>query len=428
MNKKNNKPQTPGEDQVPLFAFKTPEEDPPSETEKYLKGKSVDEISKILDQYKDGIIPRVILPVLFKHEDSLIRYQALASLRNNPGLNKGAVDTYLDLSFKDKEAKIRSLALDMYLSLNVWYKNLKSNRNDMTELVCKKATQDPDEAIRAKGAFYTSQLPEHWDREKSVIVLASYAKNPFLKSKARKKVVDRLVNHPNFMVRYHLASNPNLKNPVIFKKLSQDDSSPVRAILALNSSKNEETEPTLSKDSDALVLYLMSVFCSHENAYLLKDIKLRVHTWIQLKRKELNKKLAQNRFDITTGQNDKKQDRLKKAIDRIETILSENQRAINFEPTPDDSDESIFTELTFEASPWNQLYLAGLEFQHLNDPVIGLSQHTCRQYLQNINDREVLFWGHIDSILFKPFLATSFLGNLEMSFLKPNMEGNYGRE
>ena len=135
MNKKNNKPQTPGEDQVPLFAFKTPEEDPPSETEKYLKGKSVDEISKILDQYKDGIIPRVILPVLFKHEDSLIRYQALASLRNNPGLNKGAVDTYLDLSFKDKEAKIRSLALDMYLSLNVWYKNLKSNRNEMTYAV-----------------------------------------------------------------------------------------------------------------------------------------------------------------------------------------------------------------------------------------------------------------------------------------------------
>ena len=413
---------------MPLFAFQKPEKKKPSETEIFLKGKSVDDIFKILDQYKDGIIPQDILAVLYNHKDSSVRYRALASLRNNPGLDKGIVDAYLNLSFKDKEAKIRSLALDMYLSLNVWYKNLKNNRSKLTESVCEKATQDPDEAIRAKGAFYTLQLPEHWDREKSVIVLASYAKNPFLKSKARKKVVDRLVNHPNFMVRYHLASNPNLKNPVIFKKLSQDDSSPVRAILALNSSKNEETETTLSKDSDALVLYLMSVFCSHENAYLLKDIKLRVHTWIQLKRKELNKTLAQKRFDITTSQNDKKQDRLKKAIDRIETILSENQQSINFEPALEDVDESIFTELTFEADPWNQLYLTGLEFQHLNDPVIGLSQHTCRQYLHNINDREVLFWGYIDSILFKPFLATSFLGNLEMSFLKPNMEGNYGRE
>tara|TARA_B100001750_G_scaffold244399_1_gene261658 strand:+ start:1314 stop:2552 length:1239 start_codon:yes stop_codon:yes gene_type:complete len=412
---------------MPLFAYERTEE-VPTETEKFLKSKSVDEIFKILDQYKDGIIPQDILAVLYNHKDSSVRYRALASLRNNPGLHKGIVDAYLKLSFKDKESKIRSLALDMYLSLNIWYKNLKSNRSYETETVCKKAAQDPDEAIRAKGAFYTSKLPNQWNREKSVIVLASYAKNPFLKSKARKKVVDELVDHPNFMVRYHLASNPNLKNPVIFKKLSQDDSSPVRAILALNASKNEETEVTLSKDRDALVLYLMSVFCSHENAYLLKDIKLRVHTWIQLKRKELNKKLTQNRFEITISKNDKKQDRLKKAIDRIETILSENQQAINFEPTPDYSDESIFTELTFEDSLWNQLYLTGLEFQHLNDPVIGLSQYTCRHYLHNINDREVLFWGHIDSILFKPFLATSFLGNLEMSFLKPNMEGNYGRE
>ena len=297
---------------------------PPSETEKFLKAMSVDEIFKVLNQYEDGIIPQGLLSVLHNHQDSSIRYQVLASLRNNPELGK-KVEFYLLPGIKDKEPRLRSLALDMSLSLNVWYKNLKNNRNWLTDNFCEEATQDPDETIRAKGAFYTSQLPEHWDREKSVIVLASYAKNPFLKSKARKKVVDRLVNHPNFMVRYHLASNPNLKNPVIFKKLSQDDSSPVRAILALNSSKNEETETTLSKDSDALVLYLMSVFCSHENAYLLKDIKLRVHTWIQLKRKELNKKLAQNRFDITTGQNDKKQDRLKKAIDRIETILSENQ-------------------------------------------------------------------------------------------------------
>jgi hypothetical protein len=316
----------------------------------------------------------------------------------------------------------------MSLSINVWGKNLKNNRNFLTELFCEKATQDPDEAIRAKGAFYTSQLPKHWDHEKSVIVLASYAKNSFLRLKARKKVVERLVDHPNSIVRYHLASNPNLKNPVIFKKLSQDDFSPVRAILALNSSKNEETETTLSKDNDALVLYLMSVFCSHENAYLLKDIKLRVHTWIQLKRKELSKKLEQKRFDITTGQDEKKQGRLKKAIDRIETILSENQQSINFEPNLEDSGESIFSELIFEASPWNQLYLTGLEFQHLNDPVIGLSQHICRHHLLNTHDREVLFWGYIDSILFKPFLATSFLGNLEMSFLKPNMEGNYGRE
>ena len=138
--------------------------------------------------------------------------------------------------------------------------------------------------------------------------------------------------------------------------------------------------------------------------------------------------MEQKRFDITTGQDEKKQGRLKKAMDRIETILSENQQSINFEPALEDADESIFTELTFEASPWNQLYLTGLEFQHLNDPVIGLSQHTCRQYLHNTNDREVLFWGYIDSILFKPFLATSFLGNLEMSFQKPDMEGNYGRD
>ena len=119
--------------------------------------------------------------------------------------------------------------------------------------------------------------------------------------------------------------------------------------------------------------------------------------------------------------------RLKKDIHRLETILSENQQSVNFEPNLEDSDESIFSELMFEASPWNQLYLTGLEFQHLNDPVIGLSQHICRHHLLNTNDREVLFWGYIDSILFKPFLATSFLGNLEMSFLKPNMEGNYGR-
>ena len=410
-----------------FWSYKTPPEKPPSETEKFLKGMSVDEIFKVLNQYEDGIIPQGLLSVLHNHQDSSIRYHVLASLRNNPELGKN-VEFYLLPGIKDKELRIRSLALDMSLSLNVWYKNLKNNRNWLTDNFCEEATQDPDETVRAKGAFYTSQLPEHWYREESLIVLASYAKNPFLKLKARKKVVDKLIDHPNFMVRYHLASNPNLKNPVIFKKLSQDNFSPVRAILALNSSKNEETETTLSKDNDALVLYLMSVFCSHEHAYLLKDIKLRVQTWIQLKRKELSKKLEQKRFDVTSGHNEEKYGRLKKDIDRLETILSENQQSVNFEPNLEDSDESIFSELRFEASPWNQLYLTGLEFQHLNDPVIGLSQHICKHRLLNINDREVLFWGYIDSILFKPFLATSFLGNLEMSFLKPNMEGNYGRE
>ena len=400
---------------------------PPSETEKFLKAMSVDEIFKVLNQYEDGIIPQGLLSVLHNHKDSSIRYQVLASLRNNAELGK-KVEFYLLPGIKDKEPRIRSLALDMSLSLNVWYKNLKNNRNWLTENFCEEATQDPDESIRAKGAFYTSQLPEHWYREESLIVLASYAKNPFLKLKARKKVVDKLIDHPNFMVRYHLASNPNLKNPVIFKKLSQDNFSPVRAILALNLSKNEETEITLSKDNDALVLYLMSVFCSHEHAYLLKDIKLRVQTWIQLKRKELSKKLEQKRFDVTSGHNEEKYVRLKKDIHRLETILSENQQSVNFEPNLEDSDESIFSELRFEANSWNQLYLTGLEFQHLNDPVIGLSQHICKHLLLNINDREVLFWGYIDSILFKPFLATSVLGNLEMSFLKPNMEGNYGRE
>ncbi len=42
---------------MPLFAYERTEE-VPTETEKFLKSKSVDEIFKILDKYKDGIIPK----------------------------------------------------------------------------------------------------------------------------------------------------------------------------------------------------------------------------------------------------------------------------------------------------------------------------------------------------------------------------------
>ena len=63
---------------------------PPSETEKFLKAMSVDEIFKVLNQYEEGIIPQGLLSVLHDHQDSSIRYHVLASLRNNPELGKKA--------------------------------------------------------------------------------------------------------------------------------------------------------------------------------------------------------------------------------------------------------------------------------------------------------------------------------------------------
>ena len=82
------------------------------------------------------------------------------------------------------------------------------------------------------------------------------------------------------------------------------------------------------------------------------------------------------------------------------------------------------SELSLDLIPWNQLHLTGLQFQHLNDPVISLSQTIWKQYIQFTTKEEVLFWEYIESIMFKPFFLNPCLGTTEEVTFYPGFKND----
>ena len=396
---------------------------------KYLDSLSIEDLKKLVRTYEDGIIPPEVIQVLNNSRDPRIRRLTLESLSNQP--DKGTKIEYSILNaISDEDEGIRLLALDMSLSMNIWIKNLKNNRTPLTQKVCLKALNDSSERIRSKAAFYTLKLPSEWHKDSSPIVLAGFAKNPYLTIKDRTEVSNLLVEHKDFRVRYALASNSAIKNPLVIEKLSKDLSPAVRAVLSLNSNKSTEVEKRLSQDSNALVLYLLSISCSHENSQVLRDLIQRVRYWIEVKKEKLRKDKEELLEQLSKPHllNDKKRTNLERKLMKIKSLLENETLVPEFDSFKSEADELFLDELSSDFHNWNLLHLMGLEHQHLNDSSISISQIIWKCSVKNTGIKEILFWQYLDRILCKPFLLNTFGDNPEIDFLTQITKEEYGRD
>ena len=399
--------------------------------EEYLKSLNSDDVERLVDSYiknyDEPFIHEDVVAALNKSDNPKIRKIILSQCINHPEIGK-SVEHHILRSISDSNEGIRSLALDMSLSLNLWIHNLKNNRSSFTQRICFIALKDSSENIRSKAAFYTMKLPKEWKKETSPIVLAGIAKNPYLSVKDRNEVSQFLVDHKDFRVRYALSSNSSIKNPLIIDKLCKDSSPAVRAVLSLNPNKSFENEDYLTEDNNALVLYLLSISCSHQNSRVLKKVLNRVRDYV--KRKFLD--LKTEKIYITERLNNpdlskKVKKTLETKISEINAILDDEARPVELDFTEPENDIFISNpDLNFQH--WNALHLMGLENQHLNDSYISISQIIWKCSVKNKGIRDIKFWQYIERILFKPFLLNSFGDNPEIDFLTQMTKEEYGRD
>lgn len=393
--------------------------------ENYIKGLNSTELKRLVES-ADTFIDKEVIEVLNASEDPDLRRLVLTKCQNHPEIGK-RIEIFIERAIFDKDQSIRNLALDMSLSINLWIKNLKSARTNFTQKMCFLALNDTDANIRSKAAFYTLKLPKDWKKESESVVLAGFAKNPYLSVKDRKEVAECLVNHNDFRVRYALSSNSSIKNPLIISKLARDTSSPVRAVLSLNPDKGSDTENYLAKDKNPLVLYLLSISCSHQNSKVLRKVIKRTRSYIQTKFLELN---AQKIFLLKElgkpSLEAKARKKLEKKLSAVNSILEDEAKLVELDI--DKSDSTFFSEeADLDFHHWNALHLMGLENQHLNDSSISISQIIWKCSIKNSGIKEIKFWQYIDRILCKPFLLNTFGDNPEIDFLTQMTKEEYGR-
>jgi len=397
----------------------------------YLEGLNPGEVERFIDSYTNNydnsFIESDLIRALTESVNPKLRKLVLIQCKNHPEIGK-RVEAHIRRSIKDPNEGIRSLAFDMSLSMNLWIHSLQSNRSPFTQLICSTALKDSSENIRSKAAFYTMKLPDAWKKETSPLVLAGFAKNPYLSVKDRNEVSQLLVDHKDFRVRYALSSNSSIKNPLVINKLCKDTSSAVRAVLSLNPNKSSENEDYLTEDNNALVLYLLSISCSHQNSKVLKKVLKRVRDYIARKFLELKSE----KISLTEGLN--KLSLSKKGKKTLENRLLEVNALLEDEARPVELDfkeleNDIFksdSDLNFQH--WNALHLMGLENQHLNDAYISISQIIWKCSVKNKGIKEIKFWQYIERILFKPFLLNTFGDNPEIDFLTQMTKEEYGRD
>ena len=401
---------------------------PKLRTNQYLNSLNSWELEKLIRSYEGGVIPPEVVQVLSNSKDPKIRRLMLSTFSDNPEKNKKIEVSILNGIVDDDEG-IRSLALDMSLSMNIWIKDLKNNRSSFTQKMCMQALNDSSDQIRSKAAFYTLKLPKQWHDEVSSAVLAGFAKNPYLTIKDRTEVANILVDHKDFRVRYALASNSAIKNPLVIEKLAKDLFPAVRGVLALNPYKSFEVEKRLSQDSNALVLYLLSISCSHENSQVLKELIQRVRYWIKVKKEELKKEKTDlvTKLDKSNLLNKNKRTRLEKKLKAIISLLENETLVPEISSFSFEAGGLFLDKLSLDFHSWNVLHLMGLEHQHLNDSSISISQIIWKCSVKNSGVKEILFWQYIDRILCKPFLLNTFGDNPEIDFLTKMTREEYGR-
>ena len=148
---------------------------PKLRTNQYLNSLNSWELEKLIRSYEGGVIPPEVVQVLSNSKDPKIRRLMLSTFSDNPEKNKKIEVSILN-GIVDADEGIRSLALDMSLSMNIWIKDLKNNRSSFTQKICMQALNDSSDQIRSKAAFYTLKLPKQWQDEVSSAVLAGLPK------------------------------------------------------------------------------------------------------------------------------------------------------------------------------------------------------------------------------------------------------------